>query len=168
MEIERTVVLIRHAKSSWDNPDLADFDRPLNERGHTDAPFMATQLALQGLHFDAIIASPSKRTTETLSNIVQELKYPDNKIVWDSSIYHSSTENLLQILRELDDSIKTVALVGHNPSMTSLANYLQSDTLIENVPTCGIVRVRVNLSKWAELQHQKAQLEFFIYPKKFN
>lgn len=165
MENERTIVLIRHAKSSWDNPDLADFDRPLNDRGFTDAPLMGKQLALQGLRFDAIIASPSKRTTQTLSFLLKEIKFPESKIVWDSSIFHSSSDNLIHILQSLDPSVKTVALVGHNPSMTDLANYLQSDTLIENVPTCGIVCVRAELPAWSDLQHQKAKLEFFIYPK---
>lgn len=165
MENERTIVLIRHAKSSWDNPDLADFDRPLNDRGFTDAPLMGKQLALQGLHFDAVIASPSKRTTQTLSFLLKELKFPESKIIWDSSIFHSSSDNLLRILRDLDASVKTVALVGHNPSMTDLANYLQSDTMIENVPTCGIVCVSAELPTWNDLQRQKAKLEFFIYPK---
>lgn len=165
METTRTVVLIRHAKSSWDDPKLDDFDRPLEERGLRDAPVMAAKLAEYNLPIDLVIASPSRRTTQTLEYFRSKLKIPDNRIIWDSTIFHSSTANLLRILTSLDDSIHHVVLVGHNPSMTDLANTLQSDTLIENVPTCGIVHVGGDWQNWSAIRNEKGKLQFFIYPK---
>ncbi len=164
----RTIVLIRHAKSSWDDPTLRDFDRPLNDRGYSDAPFMGKQLAMHGLHFDRVIASPSKRTTQTLQYVSKEAGIRESIITWDSTVFHSTAENLLRLLENLDPSVHTVAVVGHNPSMTQLANLLQSDTLIDNVPTCGMVAVNYQLSSWSELRNSKGKLDFYIYPKLFK
>lgn len=164
-ETMRNIVLIRHAKSSWDNPNLADFDRPLGERGLKDAPDMAKELAKYQLPIDLVIASPSRRTTETLAYFSTALRIPDNKIVWDSTVYHSGTENLMRLISNLPDSIHYVVVVGHNPSMTDFANALESDTLIENVPTCGIVHVSGNWPSWQDIRKKKGKLELFIYPK---
>lgn len=164
----REILLIRHAKSSWDNPNLTDFDRPLAERGLRDAPVMANELAKHRIPIDLVIASPSVRTTQTLEYFRATLKIPQERIVWDSTVFHSSTENLLRILSALDDSVRHVVFVGHNPSMTDLSNALQSDTLIDNVPTCGIVHISGSWSSWKELRQQKGKLEFFLYPKMFQ
>jgi phosphohistidine phosphatase len=164
----RTVVLIRHAKSSHTNPEWQDFERPLGERGYRDAPFMGQKIFEKGIKFDLIIASPSQRTTETIQLICKEIDYPVEKVLWDQSVYLSSTENLLTILRNLDDTIKTVGIVGHNPSMTETANTLQKKEKIENVPTSGIVSVSFSLENWSDLNPNKGKLNFFIYPKKYT
>lgn len=164
----RTVVLIRHAKSSWDDPSLSDFDRPLNDRGHEDAPVMGKQLALQALHFDRIICSPSQRTTQTIGYIAGKIGFPDDRIEWDSTLYHSSVNTMLRILSELPDSVHTIALVGHNPSMTDLANYLQMDTVIENMPTCGIVSIDFRLKNWEQIGRYSGTLNTYIYPKQIK
>ncbi len=164
----RDILLIRHAKSSWDDPNLADFDRPLAERGLREAPIMASELAKHRLPIDLVIASPSMRTRQTLEYFRTALQIPESRIVWDSTIFHSSADNLLRILSTLDDSVRHVVLVGHNPSMTDLSNALQSDTLIENVPTCGIVHLRGDWSSWNEIRDRKGKLELFLYPKLLN
>ncbi len=166
--MERTVILIRHAKSSHDNPELRDFDRPLNPRGYRDAPFMGEKLKEKGENIDLIIASPSQRTTETIHLICKQIGYPIDQIHWDRSVYLSTSENLKRIIRSLDDSIKTVAIVGHNPSMTMTANALQSNEEIENVPTTGIVSVRFNAKTWKEALLTQGKLDYFIYPKKYS
>ena len=166
-ETVRTVVLIRHAKSSHENPEWIDFERPLDERGYRDAPFMGQKIFEKGIEFDLIIASPSQRTTETIQFICKEIDYPIEKILWDESVYLSSSENLLKIIRNLDSDIKTVAIVGHNPSMTETANILQKTEKIENVPTSGIVSVSFSLKDWSDLKPKKGKFNFFIYPKMY-
>lgn len=164
----RTVVLIRHAKSSHENPEWLDIERPLGPRGYNDAPFMGEKLKEKGINFDLIIASPSQRTTETIHLICKEIGYPVDNIIWDSSVYLSSSENLINIIRELDNGINTVGIVGHNPSMTEMANSLQKNEKIENVPTTGIVSVSFAIENWADLKLKKGKLNYFIYPKKYK
>lgn len=167
-ETTRTIVLIRHAKSSWDHPELSDIQRPLGERGIKDAPLMGQKLKEKKITFDLIIASPSQRTRETIRAICKEIGYPEDKIVWDSSLYLSSLSNLKRIINELDNSINTVALVGHNPCTTSAVNAFQSDEIIDNVPTTGIVSISFCCETWKKVFEKNGHLNYFIYPKKYQ
>lgn len=162
----KVIHLIRHAKSSWDNPDLDDFSRTLNERGKKDAPFMANKLKELGCNPDYFMSSPAKRTTETSKIIATALSYDIEKTIFDERIYHSSLPQILQVLNEIPNSFNTIILVGHNPTLTQLSNYL-TDDFIDNIPTCGIVKIELDIDNWQHIIQGIGRKIFFIYPKKF-
>lgn len=161
----RQLILIRHAKSSWSNPSLDDFDRPLNKRGKRDVPFMARLLSGKNIHPDIIISSPAKRTKLTALEFAKQLGIESNAIQWNDKLYLASLTTLLKILKKLDDNVKIVLLVGHNPGLTDLHNFLCKQE-IDNIPTCGIVSMKTD-KKWSEISSKYFELDFFEYPKKF-
>ena len=129
--------LIRHAKSSWSNPLLDDFERPLNQRGKTNAPFMAKVLLEKQIFPDFIFSSPAKRAKTTAEIFAEQLNFT-NDIAFEKSLYLTSTKTLLDILHRIPNTYNTVFLFGHNPELTQFANELNS-THIDNIPTSGIV-----------------------------
>lgn len=159
------LILIRHAKSSWSNPSLDDFDRPLNKRGKRDAPFMAKLLSEKKIYPDIIISSPAKRTKLTAFEFAERLGIGSDAILWNDKLYLASLTTLHKILKQLDNNIKTVFLVGHNPGLTDLQNFLCKEE-IDNIPTCGIVSMKSD-KKWSEISSKDFALDFFEYPKKY-
>lgn len=162
----KTLYLVRHAKSSWEEVGLADFDRPLNNRGKKNAPLMGKILKKSGQAPDLILSSPAQRAKATAEILAGELNYPLKKIVFEYEIYEASPEKLLQIIRNQENHIEKLMLVGHNPTLTLLANQLTQTVHIENIPTTGIFAVRWDISTWTDIQPNKAQFLFFDYPKK--
>jgi phosphohistidine phosphatase len=162
----KTIYLVRHAKSSHDNPDLADFDRPLAKRGHADAKLMAELLKRKGIDPDIMLASPSKRTQQTAEYFKNALYKDYNKITLDSSIYRCSPTKLIHQLSLLDDKHSSVMVFAHNPATTRAANFFQIDKLIDNVPTTGIVAIEFGITEWHRISKSKGTLKFFEYPKK--
>lgn len=162
----KIIHLIRHAKSSWDNPDLDDFSRTLNERGKKNAPFMANKLKELGCNPDYFLSSSAKRTTETSKIIATALNFNFEKIIFEKKIYESSLKQLLQILNEVPNNFNNIVLVGHNPCLTQLSNYL-SDDFIDNIPTCGIVKIELEIDNWQHIIQGIGNKKFFIYPKMF-
>ncbi|MGQ9798603.1 MAG: SixA phosphatase family protein [Ignavibacterium sp.] len=161
----RQLILIRHAKSSWSNPSLDDFDRPLNKRGKRDAPFMAKLLFEKKIHPQLIISSPAKRTKLTAVEFANQFGIGNDDIQWNSKLYLASLTTLLRILKQLDNNIKTVFLIGHNPGLTDLQNFLCKEE-IDNIPTCGIVSMKSD-KKWSEISSKDFELDFFEYPKRY-
>ena len=160
----KILYLVRHAKSSDADSSLQDFDRPLNDRGFSNAPEMGKRLHKQGIQVDLIVASPSKRTTQTIELIAKEIKYDFEKIQWDSTIYRCTANALLQSINRVDDAINSVMFVGHNPSITQMANFLQTDSTFSEVPTGGVVAIRFQTSDWESVSSKNAQLLFFMRP----
>ncbi len=157
----KALYLIRHAKSDWNNPSLSDFDRPLNKRGFRDAPFMAEKLGDLNFNPGLIVCSPAQRTTTTA-----EIISKNASILYDSSIYEASLSDLMHLINFLPNEHETIAIIGHNPSMTSLANYLTGD-FIANMPTCSIVKVEFDIDNWNEVIQGMGTQKYFIYPKAF-
>lgn len=157
--------LIRHAKSSWDNPGLADIDRPLNKRGKRDAPFMGERLKKHGVKPDMIYSSPAKRARKTARVIAERVGYPVEDIVEQRNIYSSDMNLLLGVIRSTGSNVEHLFLVGHNYVLTDLAEQLTSETL-GNVPTAGIVGVAFNVSSWEDVAGGRGEMLFFDYPKK--
>lgn len=162
----KNLVLIRHAKSSWDDASLDDRDRPLSKRGKRDAPLMGALLHGRGLRPDALLASPAKRARKTAKLIAQALGYDKNTLQLREALYGQGCEALLKVVAELDDSLQRVFLVGHNPELTELVNQL-SAAGIANVPTCGVVSLEFEQSSWRECVRQApGRLAFFDKPAK--
>ena len=159
----KELILIRHAKSSWSNPLLDDFERPLNKRGEKNAPFMAKVLKQKGLTPDLIISSPSIRTKQTLDYFIQDFDYK-GEIILEESIYEAPFENLLKVIKNIDDKYKTIFLFGHNPGLNDLVDFLIGN-FEENIPTSGVLKLNFDIKKWENLKEKIGILEFFIYPK---
>ncbi|SHO50534.1 SixA phosphatase family protein [Desulfopila aestuarii] len=157
--------LIRHAKSSWDNPGLTDAERPLNKRGKRDAPFMGKLLKEQGIMPDLICASPAKRAKQTAKIIAESIGFPTQDIRLLDDIYTSDLNLLLQVVQQIEDTVANLFLVGHNYVLTDLAESLTSEVL-GNIPTCGIVSIAFNVASWSEVTGGRGEMLFFDYPKK--
>ncbi|MBL4657007.1 MAG: histidine phosphatase family protein [Flavobacteriales bacterium] len=164
--MSKRVILIRHAKSSWSHQGLSDFERPLNGRGRENAPYMGQKLHSHGFQIDQIYSSPSKRTSQTIKRITKEIDFEYSEVEFENSMYHGGTDDLLDVIHGVDDKHQCIALVTHNPGITYLANYLQKDTYIANVPTCGIVSISFSMDTWLSISESNGSLEFFDYPKK--
>ena len=161
----KRLYLIRHAKSSWSNLRISDFDRPLNQRGKREAPLMGKRLADKGICPDALISSPAKRARATAEIVARKVDYPVKRISYDDSAYTSDTVDLLQVLRRTDDRAKTAFLVGHNYAITDLAVLLTGE-YIKKIPTSGVVAVDLSVESWAEVGVGKGTVLFFDFPEK--
>lgn len=161
----KTLYVIRHAKSSWDNPTLSDFDRPLNTRGEKDAPAMGKRLKNRNVAPDLLLSSPAERALTTSHIIAEEMGYAKSKIKTDKKLYHAEDAEILRIIQTLDDKYSCVWVIGHNPGLTDFVNLL-ADAHIDNVPTCGVVACSINIQSWDEAGKGKGSVIFFDYPKK--
>jgi phosphohistidine phosphatase len=160
----RTLYLIRHAKSSWDNPGIRDFDRPLNERGLREAPKMADILQEQGLFPDLLVSSPAKRAISTARFFARAFQYTEDKIQQVPEIYEAYPRDILKIISELPNIAHKVLLFGHNPTFTDVANTF-SNVWIDNVPTCGIVQIETSAENWNEMYEGNSKVICCYFPK---
>ena len=163
--IMKTIYLVRHAKSSWQYPDLDDFERPLNKRGRKSLLIMGKILNNLKVAPDLIISSPATRAAITARVIADMINYPSNRIQYTEAIYLSGQATLLNVIKEINDSVKKAMLVGHNPGLTDLANYI-SDQRIDNIPTCGVFCVDLEIKSWSKIDGQSGKIIFFEFPKK--
>jgi phosphohistidine phosphatase len=162
----KTVILVRHAKSSWKDSSLKDFDRPLNKRGKRDALFMGKKLKDRQLMPDLILSSPAKRAKKTATSIAEEIGYPKKKIRYDDKMYHSGEQALLEIVRNQDDGHGTIMLFGHNPELGDLAEMLLKRDPVYTIPTTGVYCIRFAVPSWKNVQEGKGETVFFDYPKR--
>jgi phosphohistidine phosphatase len=161
----KKIYLLRHAKSSWDYPELDDFERPLNKRGRRDLYIMAKVIADLSLQPDQFLSSPALRAAFTAMQIADLIGYPSDKIQFNALIYDASTTTLLNILKSLDNTLSSLLLVGHNPCLTGLANYLANKP-IDNIPTCGLYGMSTKIKTWEGLSESCADFVLFEYPKR--
>jgi phosphohistidine phosphatase len=162
----KILYLVRHAKSSWENRNISDFERSLNDRGKRDAPFMAGILKEKKINIDLIISSPAVRAFKTAKIFARELEIEEKEIITNENIYEADRKDLLKILIVANDSINNLMLFGHNPGLTYLSNYL-CDYEIDNIPTCGIVCMQLDFDSWKYLGSKSCNFIFFEYPKKY-
>lgn len=163
----KTLILLRHAKSSWKDMSLADFDRPLNKRGLRDAPFMAQKFKEKQQTPDLILSSPALRTkltTEEFTNALGEDFI--TKVFYQPQIYEAHYQTLLQLLRQQKNDHQTILLVGHNPGLTDLANFFSFE-YIENIPTTGILLFNLAINSWKDISSETSKLVFFDFPKNY-
>lgn len=160
----KTLFLVRHAKSSWDDPDLPDADRPLSPRGRRAARKMGRRLAKRGADPDLMISSPAERALKTARIMARRLDYPKRAVLVDPRIYACSVGELLASLQSLDESLMTVMLFGHNPEITSLAQSFCAD--IAHMPTCAVARLTFDISSWERIGTSVPIDTEFDYPKR--
>ncbi len=162
----KTLILVRHAKSSWDYPHLSDFDRPLNKRGKRDTPRMADYLVKQGIQAEHFVSSPAKRAIVTAKTIWDQ-QLSMHSIIEDQRLYHASSSEILSVVREQETGVTTMMIFGHNPGFTDCANRLAS-TSIDNIPTCGVVGIRFEVNSWNEVNFGGGSRLFLLLPKTLN
>lgn len=163
----KTVYLIRHAKSSWEDESLSDFDRPLNERGKIDAPRMGKRLKEKNLTPDVLLSSPAKRALSTAKRIADAIGYPKEKIKTDQGLYHADEDEILNVIRSVGDKNDCLVIFGHNPGLTDFVNAMSNDRkrFIDNIPTCGVVAFRFEASSWKQIDFGKGEMLLFDFPK---
>ena len=156
--------MVRHAKSSWENFGVPDFDRPLNDRGKQDGPAMALRLLEKEIPIDAFISSPAKRAKKTASLFAAEYKVRKEDIILVPELYHASSETFFQVIANAPPDAKHIAVFSHNPGITDFVNYL-TDVKIDNMPTCSVFAVKTEIENWASFKEVKKEFWFFDYPK---
>ncbi len=161
----KTLFLVRHAKSSWKDVSLPDALRPLSKRGRRDAPMMGRRLADRGVEVELIVTSPATRAVATAEALAEELSVPWDEVVADDRLYDADAEDILTVIEEQDEWIDSLMVIGHNPALTSLANYVGRADL-DNVPTTGVVELQYDVSRWSEMASARPKEIVFDYPKK--
>lgn len=160
----KQLLLIRHAKSDWGNAGLRDFDRPLNARGKNNAPEMAERLIRQDIVPELIVSSPAVRALTTAKYFALAWHIPSIDIQEEPSIYEASIKALLSVINDLDDKYDQVALFGHNPGLTDLANYLCNGHIV-NMPTCSVIQIQFPFDSWKLISSNTGNVLLFDYPK---
>lgn len=160
----KQLLLVRHAKSSWANIGLDDFDRPLNDRGLKDAPIMADRIKAKAIQIDQFIASTALRAFTTASYFAEAFKQKSSSIIQLNELYHAPPAVYYQVIQNIDDSINTAALFAHNPGITDFINELDLN-YINNMPTCGLYAINIETNHWNDFNKAKKAFWFFDYPK---
>ncbi len=155
---------MRHAKSSWKDPGLKDFDRPLKKRGRENAPVMARRLTRRHSLPQLILSSPAVRARQTSERVIPELGGSVQSVIYEPLLYQRDVDTLLNVIRKIDDRFSDVLLIGHNPELTALANFLASQEINEIV-TCGLVSLRLPVESWQHIQAHSGTVLFEDSPK---
>ena len=160
----KSILLVRHAKSSWDSPTTHDFDRPLNDRGNRDAPMMANRLLERKTDIDLFVTSTAVRALTTAKYFIKAYGAKKDRVIELSDLYHAHTSVFYNVIRQLDDKFNTAAIFSHNPGITEMVNSLGVAKL-DNMPTCGVFAVRSDVETWADFMNAPKHFWFFDYPK---
>jgi len=163
----KTLFIVRHAKSSWDYPGIPDYERPLLEAGKLKTIKMAGYLIEQGVNPDLIMSSNAIRARETAAIIAQGLSYPVEKIQILPVIYQGNEEDVINILLEIPNENESVIIVGHNPTLTSLANYFLQEP-IDWMPTSGVVCIEFITDLWKNILKAEKRTKFVVSPKQIS
>ena len=160
----KTVLLVRHAKSSWDNISLSDFERPLNDRGKKNAPEMAERMLKKDIAINAFLSSPAKRAKRTAEVFAKSYKQDKEKVILVPGLYEAQQEDFLKAIEEAPRDAANIALFSHNPGITDFANSL-TEVRIDNMPTCSVFAVKVNMNDWRDFREATKEFYFFDFPK---
>ncbi|MFN2500753.1 MAG: histidine phosphatase family protein [Pyrinomonadaceae bacterium] len=158
----KTIYLMRHAKSSWSETDLADFDRPLNERGRKAAPFMGELMKSRNIDPQLILSSPAARARET-ALLVKASGQLAADIVFDDRIYEASPQGLRQVVSEQDDSVASVMIVGHNLGAEGFIRFLTGEVI--RMPTASLAVVKADIDRWKEIAEGCGVIDAVYRPK---
>lgn len=162
----KNLYIVRHAKSSWDNPFLNDTNRPLNERGKRDAPRMGKRLLEMNILPNFMISSPAIRAISTCHTMAEVLGVSSPQIKIERDLYHANPDGILRVVKHIENQHEHVMIFGHNPGLTDFVNALRVDrSIIENIPTCGVVGFSIEIDSWSDLTWRQGKLLFFDYPK---
>ena len=153
---------MRHAKSGWGDPSLADFDRPLNERGQKAAPLVGRFMRRRKLRPDLVLCSPAERARQTAA-LVSEAAGLSAPLRFDERIYEATPARLAEVVSQIEDGADEVLLVGHNPSLEGLIELLAGES--RRMPTAALARMLLDVEKWGKLREGAGRVEFVVRPK---
>ncbi|HUR11939.1 MAG TPA: histidine phosphatase family protein [Flavitalea sp.] len=160
----KTVLLVRHAKSSWESFSVKDIDRPLNERGKKNAPEMAERLRSKGFPIDAFLSSPAKRAKKTALIFAKNFGRKKEDVIEVPSLYEANLEDFEQAIAEAPAEATSIAIFSHNPGITEFVNAL-TEVRIDNMPTSAVFAVKADISQWGDFKNAQKEFLFFDYPK---
>lgn len=163
----KQLTIVRHAKSSWDLPEMEDYYRPLNPRGVKNAYAIGDELAVRGVFPDLVVTSPAVRAMNTTIIISRKLDFSLERIEANANMYEASVTDVMKIMSGINDSVSHAMLVGHNPTLTMLINRLQKKPL-DNLPTCGVYHLEFDISSWSEIYDAKGKVQFALFPKELK
>ena len=158
----KTLFVLRHAKSSWENADLSDFERPLNKRGLEAAPLMGKVIKENRFQPEIILSSPARRAKQT-AEIIKEKAEINTEIKFEERIYEASPARLLEVVSEQSNNIERLMIVGHNPGLEGLVRLLTGQ--IEPMPTAALAVIDLQITKWSEISSSNGTLRTLIRPK---
>lgn len=161
----KTLLLLRHAKSDWDDPSLKDFDRPLAARGERDAPRIGKALRKRGPLPDLIISSPAARARATIDAVIKAAKL-NLGIRFDEAVYGASSPELMTLIRRLPDESSCVLLVGHNPGFEDMVGRLSGSR--ERMPTAALACIEFQIDRWEDMKDGTGKLAWLLTPKQLN
>ena len=158
----KTLIIIRHSKSSWKDHSLSDFDRPLNKRGIKDAKKMSFELSEKIKKVDLLLSSSSKRTTQTSNYFLDSINVRSN--IFSENLYHSSSDLIFDCVLNINNKYNKVIIVGHNPGLTNIINKL-TNLKLDNLPTSGIVIIVFDVDNWKNINYKSGLVKWIKFPK---
>ncbi len=161
----KKIYFIRHAKSSWKDETIDDFERPLNSRGKRDVAFMGKRLKMFEVKPDIIYTSPAVRAQKTTKELVKEMDYDKKKIKTIDTLFESSYEHYMELIHATDDQYASIFIIAHNPTITEVGERL-SGAILSNIPTCAIVCISFEVESFKDISEESGHILFFDYPKK--
>ena len=161
----KNLIIVRHCKSSWKDPSLSDFDRPLNKRGNIDGELMSNYLREKEKKIDKLILSTSIRTRLTSKYFIEKIHF--NSISYLDELYHASYSEIIKIISKIENNFNNLMVIGHNPGLTELINHF-SDMRIYNIPTSGIIKVEFKEDKWSKITENKGKIVYKKFPKELK
>lgn len=158
----KTLHLLRHAKSSWKDTDMSDFERPLNGRGREAAPLIGQFILKKKIRPDLILSSPAERARQTALLVVKAAKL-DAELRFDERIYEADVARLLDVVSQIDETFGVALLVGHNPGMENLVETLTGEQ--QSMPTAALARIILDVEKWSKVRERTGRLDWLVRPK---
>ena len=169
----KRLALLRHAKSSWDEADLDDFQRPLNGRGQKAARRMGREMKQRGIAFDLVLASPATRVRETIEGVAEKCPGLDRNVRFEQSIYLADSSTLIDLVHSLPDEIETALIIGHNPGLERLVLQLSKDgerrsRVAEGYPTAALAIIEFDADHWTSVAPGSGDLVELILPRELD
>lgn len=159
----KTLYLLRHAKSSWDDPSISDFERPLNIRGKSDAPLMGKEMVKRKWIPDFMLTSSAKRASSTAKKIADELDFPRKEIEESDTLYEAHYSAYLNLIVGTKNKYESMLIVGHNPGISRLTYYLTGENV--DFSTCTLAKIEFDTEDWQEISFDSGKLKEFISPR---
>ena len=161
----KSLIIVRHCKSSWADLSLSDFDRPLNKRGNIDGELMSNYLREKEKKIDKLILSTSKRTRLTSKYFTEKIHF--DSISYLDELYHASYSDIINIISKVENNFNSIMVIGHNPGLTELINQYTIMN-IYNLPTTGVVKVEFKGDKWERITENKGKIVYKKFPKELK
>lgn len=165
MKDEKTVLIMRHAKSSWDDSSLKDIERPLNKRGRNDAPAMGRYLSELGLVPDHIVCSTAVRARETIQLVAEVTGIDEEQISWDEALYYEDTDAYMAAIRSAPEEADVILVAGHNPTIEQTVARLSGGSAVQKITTANIVCFYSSASAWSNVEELNTTFKWITGPK---